>query len=98
MNCEDAAERIWERIDGELCRADEKSLSAHVGGCPRCRAHANQAAGLHSLLPKALAQASAPDLAPDVLRALRSSTPDVAGGLAWAAAAPPAAVVAAAGR
>jgi predicted anti-sigma-YlaC factor YlaD len=38
VDCEDAANLISSRIDGELAAADAAALDAHLGECAACRA------------------------------------------------------------
>lgn len=40
MNCEQASERLDERLDGELTQADAAALDAHLAGCADCTAAA----------------------------------------------------------
>lgn len=36
MTCEEAAQLIHARLDGELADGDARALAEHVAGCPRC--------------------------------------------------------------
>lgn len=36
LSCEDALERLWAYIDGELSEADAKGVASHLDACKGC--------------------------------------------------------------
>lgn len=52
MNCAQALERRWRRLDGELNEEEAAQLDEHERSCAACREHAAKAERLHGLLRK----------------------------------------------
>jgi hypothetical protein len=74
MNCEQASERLSERLDGELAPADAAALDAHLAGCADCTAAAEALRRQDADLRAALAphRAAAERVGQSVVARLRS--------------------------
>jgi len=86
MDCEQAANLISARIDGELAGGDDGALDAHLAGCATCRATMDAAALQDAAMVRAFAggRDAAAMLAMRVAREMSASSPPIAdSNVAW---------------
>lgn len=70
MGCDECREAISAQLDGEEPPGDERSVAAHLEGCPQCRLFADRAAHVTRLARTGLAEPG-----PDLVRAVLAAAP-----------------------
>lgn len=58
--CEQAVDRLWDYLDGELDAAEREAINTHLNHCPTCLRMLNDESALKQLLARACSNDCAP--------------------------------------